>query len=449
MSEIYMHESVAILPGAGIMVSMRGSSSTTLSKKINKNPILKDSKSGEELAVWGPKNDFPQMINELIEKNPIIGRTLDDKVCMAQGKDVVPVYFEWDDEGKKKLKYINDKEIWDFLDLNSTQNYVNESLTDLFRFYNFFAKCTKSIDGKKILRVDSEEATFSRLSKQDSNGISRKVFINANWPKARISDPETITYDCLNPYAWDLVAEAERLEDEFIFPGSYATPGKVYYQLAHWDGFRNSDWNEVLLLIPKIKKYLMENEITLKFHIELPEYYFAEKLGKAYSQAGEPEKLAMRRKELQAWNDFLSNPENAGKSMASIFKVVNHKDKVPGVSITPIENKLKDGEKLKDNQEAFSLLLYSLGVDPTLLGFNPGEKSSHSGTDKREAHILFLSKIEPYRKKVLAPLNFIAKYNGWTDKYPRMRFVFEDTILTTLDEGKSTESLLSTGKEAA
>lgn len=75
MSEIYMHENVAILPGAGIMVSMKAGGSSTLSKRVNRNPILKDNRTGDELAVWGPKNDFPQMINELIEKNPIIGRT--------------------------------------------------------------------------------------------------------------------------------------------------------------------------------------------------------------------------------------------------------------------------------------------------------------------------------------------------------------------------------------
>ncbi len=447
MKQVAIMDDIAVLPNSGLVVLLSGALNKP-AKKINRNPLVKDFlNNGGALAYWGQHNDFPQYINEQIAKNPIIGRTLDDKVCMAQGKDVVPIYFDWDADGKKTIKYINDQEIWDFLDLISTQNYVNEALSDMFRFYNFFPKLTTNINKSKILRIDVEEACFSRFSKQNSDGICETVFVNANWPRATIFDLETLAYPVLNPYGFDLVAEAKQLNAfEFIFPMSYATSGKTYYQMPHWVAFLESEWNDVLVLIPKIKKYLMKNEITAKFMIELPDYYFSEKFGKKYSSAAEDVKLSMRFKELKAWDEFLSNVENSGKSIASIFKVINGDKKVPGVTITPIESKLKDGEKLKDNQEAFSLLLYALGVDPSLLGFNPGEQSSHSGTDKREAFMIFLAKIEPYRKKVLAPLNFIAKYNGWMDKYPRMRFVFEDTLLTTLDQGGSTEQALSTGK---
>ncbi|MGB4776420.1 MAG: hypothetical protein WBP45_14685 [Daejeonella sp.] len=445
---IYVNGNLAVLPGSGqgVLVTMGGN--VGLPKKVNRNPIVKDKKVSKGLASWGPENNFPQIIIELLATNPIIARTLDDKVCMAQGKDVVPIFYKWDEDGKKKIQYINDPEIWDFLELYSTENYINEALTYLFTFYNVFPKLTRSINGKKILRIDAEDTSFCRFCEQDANGICREVYVNANWPKAKISDEETITYPSIDTSAFNLVAEVENLnEDEFIFPVSYATPGKTFYQLAHWDAFRQSDWNEVLNMIPKYKKWQMENGCNVQYHLEVPDYYFEAKYGKAYSDVKDkPEGLAIRKQELQNWNDFLSAPENAGKSIASIFKVINHKDKVPGVSITPIENKTKDGTLLKDNQEAFSLLLYSLGMDPTLLGFNPGDKSSHSGTDKREAFILFLSKIEPYRKKILAPLNFIAKYNGWTKKYPRMKFVFEDTILTSLDSGASTDSVLNTGK---
>src|SRR5687768_7977549 len=107
MSNILSHENYTVLPDARVVVTM-GAPSSALPKRINRNPIIKDTKIGLELASWGPKNDFPQMIMELLASNPIIARTLDDKVCMAQGKEVVPVYYTWDEEGKKKVNYIQD-----------------------------------------------------------------------------------------------------------------------------------------------------------------------------------------------------------------------------------------------------------------------------------------------------------------------------------------------------
>jgi hypothetical protein len=453
MSEIILDGNHAILPDAGVVVSVikagTNTNKTAYGVKTNRNPIVKRPDGTKGIAFWGKKNDFPQRVIKELALNPVLVRTLDDKVCYAQGIDVLPVIPKIVD-GKKVLEIVDDPEIWDFLDQNSTQSYFNEAFTNLFTFYNGFAKLTKSIDHTKILQIDCEDSSFCRLSDQNEEGISDLVYVNANWPAAKFTDKETITYQALNPYSFTIEQDAYDIDDhEFIYPFSYATPGKTFYQLAHFMSFLDSEWNPLLTLIPKYKRYLIENQITLKYHIQLPQYYFEEKYGDVYRKADDPRKLEIRKKELQEWNDFLANVENTGNSFASIYKVMGDKA-VPGVKIESIENKIKDGQYISDNQEAFSLLLYALGMDPALLGFAPGAKmGSGSGSDKREAFLIFLSKVTPYRKKVLEPLNFIAQYNGWKNKYPRMRFVFEDAILTTLDKGKDTESTLESPKGGA
>lgn len=454
MSKVIIAGEDAILPGAGIVVSViKGGKSAkgsgVISVKENRNPIVKRPEGGKGIAFWGKKNDFPQQVIKKLATNPILGRTLDDKVCFAQGLDILPVMPKII-EGKEVLEIVDDAEIWAFIDQPSTQNYFNEAFTNLFTFYNGFAKLTKSINHEKILQIDCEDSAFCRLSDQNAAGESELVYVNANWPQAKITDKETITYDALNPYSFTIVDDAYQIDDhEFIYPFSYATPGKTFYQLAHYMSFLESEWNTLLELIAKHKRYFLENQITLKFHIELPDYYFDQKLGAVYTKATDSEKLRMRTAEIQLWNDYLTNVENTGNSIASIYKVVNN-TAVPGVNITPIDNKMPDGKFINDNQEAFSLLLYALGMDPALLGFAPGAKmGSGSGSDKREAFLIFLAKVTPYRKKVLEPLNFIALYNGWKEKYPRMRFVFKDVILTTLDSGGDTASSIDKPKGGA
>lgn len=454
MSNVLIDGPHAVMPDAGIVVSIiKGGKSTkgsgVISVKENRNPIVKRPDGTKGIAYWGKKNDFPQQVIKKLATNPILARTLDDKVCFAQGIDVLPVMPKIVD-GEEKLEIVDDPEIWAFLDQTSTQNYFNEAFTNLFTFYNGFAKLTKSINHEKILQIDCEDSAFCRLSDQNAAGESDFVYVNANWPQAKITDKETITYDAINPCSFTIVDDAYQLNDhEFIYPFSYATPGKTFYQLAHYMSFLESEWNLLLDLIAKHKRYFLENQITLKFHIELPDYYFAEKLGEAYKKASEPEKLRMRTAEIQAWNDYLTNVENTGNSIASIYKVINN-IALPGVKITPIDNKMPDGKFINDNQEAFSLLLYALGMDPALLGFAPGAKmGSGSGSDKREAFLIFLAKVTPYRKKVLEPLNFIAQYNGWKERYPRMRFAFKDVILTTLDKGKDTETSIDKAKGGA
>jgi hypothetical protein len=49
--------------------------------------------------------------------------------------------------------------------------------------------------------------------------------------------------------------------------------------------------------------------------------------------------------------------------------------------------------------------------------------------------LIYLSQLEPYRDVLFEPLNFIAEFNGWKEKYPTLEFRTKQTILTTLDTG--------------
>jgi hypothetical protein len=64
-----------------------------------------------------------------------------------------------------------------------------------------------------------------------------------------------------------------------------------------------------------------------------------------------------------------------------------------------------------------------MSVDPTLVGNGPSRgKDSGSGSDKRIAMNIQTAILQPCRNVILEPLVFLAKYNGWLDRYPTLFF---------------------------
>ena len=113
-------------------------------------------------------------------------------------------------------------------------------------------------------------------------------------------------------------------------------------------------------------------------------------------------------------------------------KFIEEGKEYSAVTITAIDDKLKDGSYLPEAEAANSEVLFALGVDPSLIGAGiPGGKlGAGSGSDKREAFTILSALFKTNRETTLEVYDFIAQYNGWDTS---IRAAFENTILTTLD----------------
>lgn len=448
MSEVVYREGVALIPAGSLAVITPGVSryGSSPAGTASTSPVKKDEAGDEKIAIWGDSNDFPQKIIELASKNTIIPETLNWKARAAIGRGVLPVEMEWDDYGRERIKVVRDEGIWSFLNSISFKRYLIEASMDLFWFFNVFPEMILSKDRKEIVQLHVNDASYCRWSAMNSKGISEHVYVNANWPDATATDKETTRIPALDPYAWDVIDTVRSGKDwKYIYPFSYPTPGKSFYQLAHWDSIRTSGWLDVINAIPQYKKYFMENQMTLKYLVKIPYEYWGKKYGDKFRTGSESEKSALIRKEMEGLNKFLTGVENTGKALAvHYWSGENGGQGLPAWEITPIADTIKDGKFIEDNQEANSNLLYALGVDPSITGFAPGAKmGSGSGSDKREAFLMYVNLLQTYRDKILEPLNFVAEYNGWKARYPFLQFRMQDVILTTLDAGKGTQKVVS------
>lgn len=404
------------------------------------------SMSGDVMP-WGDGNDFPQRIIDLYNRDPLIPTTLGKVAAALVGRGVMAVEEDLDDAGEEIVRAVRDPEINAFIKSVDFGRYLREMATDVAWYFNGFPEMILSKDRSKIVQLhplNTEEVRWCRMTPE---GNMPFVYLNANWPNVRVDDSYTKKIDALDPYRWDRNAFIkESAFYNFVYPISYPTPGKRFYSLAHHYSIVESGWLDVHLAIPAFKKYLMKNQMSIKYHWKVDKEYWGMAYGDRYLKADPAGKTAIKKEWLLGMNKSLTDVERSGNSIMTetTWDPVNklYRDHI---TVTSVTDAMKDGKYIEDNLEAAANIFYALGIDPAIVGFaggaNQGARSG--GSDKREAYLIALQMLMPFRDMLLEPLEFIADYNGWKERYPNLSFRFRDTILTTLDTGAGTEKVLS------
>lgn len=435
--DVIFSDNIALMPEHGVGVMMLGETPQTSPA----SPKVKESGGGNsDIAEWGDGNSFPQDIIELAQRSTELPTLLDWKARALQGKDVLPYQLKFDaDKRDFYHEYIDDQEILDFLSDNTFKRYMREAANDFFWFWNVFPELIKGKSGNKIAYLGTQDASFCRWGKMNAKGVIDKCFVNANFPDAKSGDAETIKYDVIDPYSFQAVEAVQKSsKNSFIYPISYPSPGKNYYQLAPWNGFVTSGWADIAAEIPKFKKAIMKYQITIKYLICIPVNYW-EAVYPDWRKKTADEQKTIKKNKVNEINKTLSGAENAGQSILCEVGFDQNGRELPAWKIVPIEDKLKEGAYLEDSREASQHLRSALGLDSALTGDGPGKgMGAGSGSDKRVAFNIYVSLQQPYRDVILEPLYFIAKYNGWLKKHPNLRFKFVEIELETLDKSHQT-----------
>lgn len=414
-----------------------------LSKRPD-SPVVKDEDTSAEISNWGEENDFPQRIIEAVELSTELAPLLDWKARALQGRQLLPFQLTGWDPAKKQMiyEYVDDPEIIEFLTHRITQRYLREAATDFFYFWNVFPDLIKSVAGDKIAYIGTHDASWCRWSKQDKQGNFKKCYVSANWPAAKISDKDTLNFNVVDPYSATAVEDLKKNTDEkwnrFVYPISYPSPGKAFYQLAPWNGFITTHWAKIARSIPRSKERLQSRILSARYILQIPINYWPA-VYKDWAKKTPGQQADIKKAKVRQINDDLTGSDNAGKTILTEVGYDDNGKEIPSWKIIPIESASKDSGELEDSREASEHLMRALGVDPTLVGDGPGKKmGGGSGSDKRVAFNIYVALQQPYRDVILEPFRFIAEYNGWADKYPGLTFRFVEIELETLDKSHST-----------
>jgi hypothetical protein len=387
---------------------------STKGKPTQVQPDDLEDVTGDDIAYWGVKNDFPDQIEKHIESNPDLGNVLQYKALKLYSYGITYKAMVQDEEGNAKYIDLIIPEIENWLKRN--RNFYMKACVDLTKYYNIFPELVLSLDRSKIQYISCKETKECRYSIMDPIlGYSKKVYLSPNWKfGATTKDKKTVTIPCISPVHFPPELLRERKDGlNYILPISFPT-GKKYYQLATWTSIIVSKWLDLANSIPRFKLALMENQITIKYHIQMPDYWMKWKYPKFDTLPKEERKLKTEA-EIKKFDDFLVGVEKSGKSITSIFKTDPATGKEwPGWRIIAIDDKIKDGKYIEDAQEATTKIYSGAGVDPALGGFTPGTSGANrNGSDKREAGNELYTSIFAFEELICQIYDYVTEFNRW------------------------------------
>ena len=399
-----------------------------------------------EYVCWGENNRFPDDAELLIHRTGVLQTALNYKSRCCYGQGVIPVESAGIDEKLQEIyKPLNDIDLLLFLHGYTFGNYHIGSFRDINKFGNCFPLLIPNTAGDKIVRIDAINARHCRLSVDKSKLLVYGGFSENEVPAA--DEKNLVVYDMLNEtdpqlHLDGLVSKSGKLSKPVAFPRirNYLSNNDYYARTDWWAAYK-SGWIDIAHQIPQFLKRAYENAITVMWHIKVPDSYYDK-----YFPIRDYENTKQRLSAITSWQDDLeknlTGVENAQKAIFTSFCLNESGKAEEQITIERLDSKMNMDEKLSTSAAANSEILFSLMVNPSVLGAGmpggPYAGNAGSGSDIREGLMasLVLSYIE--RQQVLEPVKTMFCFNG----YKNITFKYKNIILTTLDKGKSTQETI-------
>jgi hypothetical protein len=385
-----------------------------------------------EIASWGKKNDYPQKIVEAIKMSGAGSSGLRLLRKVHYGNGLILMTNKPDENGKKSPKLIDIqeyKEIYEFFIANQFTRFFKETIADLEWFSIAFPEYILSDNFTKINKVKRHQTAWCRFELMNSeNGLIENVYISQKFGKETVSsDSEYVAKIPLVDSYWsvDQVKEYCKINNikKFVRPVFYPLIDEAYYPEAEWHSVVKNGWTTVGNSVPAFKQAIFNNQVSIKFHVEIDERYFEKVYDTDWKEYTVDERKSIRSALIDTINEHLSKNENAGKSLASMKLQDDNGNQISTITIQAIDDKFQDGTYLPEAEAANSEILFAQGVDPSLIG-------AGSGSDKRVAMNILQSLKKTDRETTLEIFEFIKQYNGWPAEITAN---FENNELTTLD----------------
>ena len=296
------------------------------------------------------------------------------------------------------------------------------------------------------MRIDALNARHCRLSKDKTKLLVYGGFSKNYIPSS--DEKNCIIYEMLDEtdpqlHLEILKSKTGKLTKPIAYPRikNYLSNNDYYARTDWWAAYK-SGWIDVAHQIPAFLKKAHENAITIMWHVKIPDRYYDNYFPRTSYKSNEE-----RLRAITDWQDEfeknLSGVENAKKAFFSTFTINESGRSEEEIKVEKLDTKFNLDEKLSTSAAANSEILFSLMVNPSVLGAGmpggPYAGNSGSGSDIREGLMasLLLSYIE--RQQVLNPLKLMYRFNG----YENIDFKYKNIVLTTLDKGKSTEERIN------
>ncbi|MBQ4441590.1 MAG: hypothetical protein II899_05755 [Bacteroidales bacterium] len=396
-----------------------------------------------EYACWGGANRYPEEALDVIGKTGVLSTGLNYKCRCCYGQGVMPVTLTGlDAQNREQYTPVNNPEVLNYLRGYTFRQYHTTAFRDLIKLGNSFPVFVFNADGSRIIRTETVNARHCRISIDKT-----KLLLFGEFDR-RFPDDTAKVFDMLNeadPFTHlQILKEQGRLNGKCVaFPRirNYYS-NNDYYALPDWDTAWKSGWIDIAHKIPTFLKKAYSNAMNLMWHIQIPDTYWEKKFPEENFESATDREKAINAY-LDSFEQQLTSEENPAKTLTTGFTLNESGKAEEKWVIERLENEIKAEDRLSTSAAANSEILFSLMVNPSVLGAGmpggPYAGNAGSGSDIREGLLvsLILNYIE--KQQVLDPIELMLEYNGIHD----VELVYRNIILTTLNTGKSTEEKIS------
>ena len=385
---------------------------------------------------WGDDNLYPVKIKNAMGASSAAQISAETLCVYTYGRGL-GVFKRATTNGKQATVPVTTPEHLKFFNSNFIKDYLIRSITDYWWFGNTFSELildkNKQRENKKLALIRNIDAPFCRIGWQDDKTLDiDKVYVNGNWELLpQLTEIETLPL--LDRYdAREQILTGGDLK--YIYQTCSYTPGERYYHKHPWHAALDTGVLDLAPEIPKIRKNRFKNALFIKYHVEIEESYWERMAGeKRWADMKPDERRALRNEVYTMIDQKLGGTDNAFKSLFS-DKVTNSQgNTVNLITIKKIETDFGesaafDPDKMSNVADIFLAFGLPAPIMNTVLN---DTKSRGGGSDIREGLIAMQMKLQMHRDNILAPLEFMMRYNGQLadDEYLN----FEDIKPTTLD----------------
>lgn len=398
-----------------------------------------------EYATWGDTNCFPDDAERTIRATSVLQTGLNYKARCCYGQGVVPVKVSgFDDNNNEIFEPVRDRDILSYLRGLAFRNYHTAAFRDLIKFGNAFPLLVFNNAGDKIVRVQILNARHCRISVDKT-----KLLVYGDFKNSYPAKDETVIYDMLNEddpfYDLQWRRDTGKLKGvkAIAFPRirNYFS-NNDYYAAPDWQSAQESGWIDIAHKIPEFLNRAYQNAMHLMWHVQIPATYWEKQFPKS-----EYKNVEQRKQLIQDFMDKfekeLTDTKNANKSLFTQYYIDESGRTNGDWKVTRLDGEIKADDRLSMSAAANSEILFSLMVNPSVLGAGmpggPYSGNAGSGSDIREGLLvsLILSHIE--KQAVLDPVELMFEYNGIHD----IDLKYRNITLTTLDSGRNTQESLT------
>lgn len=410
-------------------------------------PSAEEEEGKKEWIPWGVNDDFPKQIAKVIRKTTVGRAGLNLITKSLYGQRLITFKVNGiAGSGKEEIELVVCPE-WEEIVQRTNFDLVRLALCQDYAYFQINMPQIRFNGNKtKIWAFEFHKMSHCRFAPIDAQtGRIPFVFVSGNFPEAKAEECQKIpVIDAMQYYDQIEEIRADTKNFKYVFPQSWPDVLNDYYPVAFWDSARESGWLDIAISIPAYKKALFRNQMSLKYHIDIPMEYF-EDLYKNWKQMSDDERDVIITDLYNEIVSQLTGAENAQKALMSFSRTGSNGQPVGKWTITVIDDKMKAAAWLPDAQAANYEILFAMGVNPAMTGSgNSGGShaggANNGGSNIRESGLQLRSMLRPDRDIILGFFNFFKAYHGIDQA---IQLGVQDVVLTTLDQGHGTEKIVS------